>query len=313
MIPVVTQSTPVPVTDIGKALARLWEECQDSEQGTSLSRTLTMNLIGVAHRSSEERMMAARTRLLTRHPCRAFLVFLDEACADISAEVSAETHVLRSCQQLVLEQVTLRATPGDLHKLPGLVRPLLVNDIPVHHFWGMELPADVAELWLLGELARQTTVDSSLFTDPPGDLKRLRAAGKGRVVVDLTWFRLRPWRRGLAEAFEHFRWRREVGTQVAIRYGCDAARASSHLLAYWLEERVGAEVEISSTGSRSDSLEPELVEITHGDVHVMVTRLGVEPKLTVQVTLTNQCILPFDVVASRGHPGDLLAAAVDVR
>ena len=310
---IVRERTAVPIEKIGPALAELWEEFVDTEQETPLGRILTLNLIGVVHGSDEKRVIEARSRLLTRHPCRAFLVLLDESCGEITAEVAAETRVLRSCRQMVLEQVTLRGNPRDLHKLPGLIRPLLVNDIPVHQFWGMELPEAISDLGLFGKLAEQTTVDSSLFADPPGDLARLRQAGGALHLVDLTWFRLRPWRRGLAEAFEQFNWTPDVPTTASIRHTCEpGAQAASHLLAHWLDDRLGARTEISSTTGPEACLEPQRVEMHHGAVHVSVTRRREEPRLVVEVTLEDRCLLPFEVVASRSQPGDLLADAVDV-
>ena len=313
MTAIVRERTAVPIESIGPALADLWEEFEDTEQETPLGRILTLNLIGVVHRSDEQLVLEARSRLLTRHPCRAFLVILDENHGEITSEVAAETRVLSSCRQMVLEQVTLRSNPRDLHKLPGLIRPLLVNDIPVHQFWGMELPEAISDLELFGRLAEQTTVDSSLFADPPGDLTRLRQAEGGLHLVDLTWFRLRPWRRGLAEAFEQFAWTPDVPTTASIRHACEpGARAASHLLAHWLEDRLGARTEISSTTEQDACLEPQGVEVRHGAVHVSVTRRQAEPRLVVAVTLEDRCLLPFEVVASRSQPGDLLAAAVDV-
>ena len=313
MTAIVRERTAVPIESIGPALADLWEEFVDTEQETPLGRILTINLIGVVHKSDEQRVLEARSRLLTRHPCRAFLVLLDESCGEITSKVAAETRVLSSCRQMVLEQVTLRSNPRDLHKLPGLIRPLLVNDIPVHQFWGMELPEAISDLELFGKLAEQTTVDSSLFANPPGDLKRLRQATGGLHLVDLTWFRLRPWRRGLAEAFEQFAWTPEVPTTASIRHASEpGAQAASHLLAHWLEDRLGAQTEISSTTEPDAGLEPLVVEVRHGAVHVSVTRRQAEPRLVVAVTLEDRCLLPFEVVASRSRPGDLLAAAVDV-
>ena len=311
---ITTERTAVPVQGIGAVLAELWEECKGSEDRPSLSRTLTMNLLAVIHRSDKERILEMRSRLLTRHPCRAFGVLLDEECGEITAEVSVQTRLLRSCRQMVLEQVTLHSNPLDLAKLPGLIRPLLVNDIPVHQYWGMELPGDISDLHVLGDLAEQTTVDSSLFTDPASDLDRLRKLGAGLRVVDLSWFRLRPWRRGLAEAFEHFTWEPDVATFITIQHGPGpGALAASHCLANWLQQRLGTGSEIPPPVGQDPCPEPQRVDVRHGKVHVCVTRRGTEPRLDVEVTREDLCILPFEVVASRGQPGDLLAAAVDAR
>lgn len=272
-----------------------------------------MNLISVIHHSDEERIREARSRLLTRHPCRAFGVLLDEKHGEITAEVSVETRLLRSCRQMVLEQVTLHANPRDFAVLPGLIRPLLVNDLPVHQYWGMELPEDIDLLGMLGDMADQTAVDSSLFSDPARDLENLDSCRDRLKIVDLSWYRLRPWRRGLAEAFEHFEWVPDVPTEVLIRHApTRGATAASLCLGNWLREKLGAQVQLSPGADGDACPEPQQVDLRQGDVHVCVSRQGTEPRLVAAVSLADQCLLPFEVVASRGQPGDLLAAAVDL-
>jgi hypothetical protein len=145
------------------------------------------------------------------------------------------------------------------------------------------------------------------------------AAVPDLAVLDLATFRLRPWRRGLAEAFERFSWSRAGPTQARISHtqSCGAV-ASSRALGRWLEQRLGASVAYQTVGGASGGAsaaaehEPRALELTWGRVHVAVRRRAQPPALRIEVTLDQVCLLPWELPASRGEPGDLLAAAFDL-
>ena len=130
--------------------------------------------------------------------------------------------------------------------------------------------------------------------------------------LDLAWLRLRSWRRALAEALEHFEWDPATPTRVTITHGGKhGARATVHKLSDWLKDRLEAEVTLCTDPDAQLTCEPTSLALQHGSAHVQITHLPDEPRLEVRVTLEDSCLLPFHVLASRGHRGDLLAAAVD--
>jgi hypothetical protein len=164
----------------------------------------------------------------------------------------------------------------------------------------------------MARLADQTIVESCRFRDPVGDLQRLQAIPE-IAVVDLAEFRLRPWRRALAEAFEQFGWRPEIATEATLLHGrTPGAVAASYTLSRWLLERLRAATELRPCDDRDcPEGEPLRLELVHGDVHVVVEHLGGACRLRTTVTLADRCLLPYVTPASRGRIGDLLAAAVD--
>jgi hypothetical protein len=308
----VFEGARVALGELPRALAQLWRQVEATARGLPLSRALTMNFIGVADAGGEEPLREAVDRLLVRHPCRAFLVVLDESVQPTAA-LAARTLDAKSGRQTVLEQITLRTRARELARLPGVILPLLVNDIPTHLYWALALPDNLSQLTLLARVADQLVVNSALFADPGSDRARLEEAGT--APVDLVWFRLRPWRRALAEAFEHFDWDSALPTRARIEHApCASARAAAFWLGSWLTERLGARCETAALDASAERApcDPCRLALQHGNVTVAIDNARERGRLCVQITRADACLLPFEVPASRGRDGDLLAAAIDL-
>lgn len=302
----------VEVTALPGALAELWAQIEASEN-EPLIRSLTLNFLWVTRRAQEPGLSEAIERLLVRHPCRAFVVVLEDGDreADVQAQLGAVIRQGKRSRQTVLEMIRLEAPARSFAAIPSIIRPLVVNDLPVHLFWGTPLPENTEDLMTMVRIADQTIFDSCLFDDPIGDLDRLAAMTELRSV-DLAFFRLRPWRRALAEAFESFGWSADRATRVELVHGPECgAVAAVRTLSLWLEQRLGAVVTAREVRSDAPPSEPWSLELHHGDVKVCIEHAGSAPQLTTTVTLPDRCLLPFSTHASRGRLGDLLGAAVD--
>lgn len=300
----------VDLTKLDVALRDLWQRAREMCESPDepLSRALTLNYIAVCAAADVAQHTELLERVLLRHPCRAFLVTLDERASEITGSVTADVRQQGKGRVMVMERIAIRSSLQNIAKLPGLIRPLIVNDIPVHFFWGAPLPQNELRLLILGELANQTIVDSSTFADPMRDMKRVQELPE-LEVRDLAWFRLAPWRRALAEAFETFEWQATQPTTVTIEHG--GAPASCAALARWLEEKLSAHVVLRASASAAPAAEPLRIELQNGTAHVAIEHLVTQPLLRVQTTLLDVCMLPFVRPASRGNQGDLLAAALD--
>ena len=69
----------------------------------------------------------------------------------------------------------IAASPGERPKLPGLIRPLLVDDVPTILVWFGRPPDDLDVFRPLCELADHAVFDASLLADPLEDTARLTA------------------------------------------------------------------------------------------------------------------------------------------
>lgn len=306
---IVEREHPVSIGELERCVRRYWDERDDDER--PLNRALTMNLVAVAPADDESLLRATFQRLLNDNPCLGFLVLLEPDAPPLSASFSTHVRAGHSARTVLLELVTFRAGRTDERKVPSLIRPLIVDDLPTQLLWSGPLPGDERLLRALAELADQVVYDSSLFADPDADSRRIEALGY--PTVDLTWIRLAPWRRALAEAFEKIAWQPGTPTRARIRFA-DACgtRAATARLAQWLLDRLGAHVEIEpASQSDAPSFEPCVLDVACGDARIVIEHRWPSPTLKVSTTLHDRCLLPFTAVSRCGTRGDLLATAAE--
>jgi glucose-6-phosphate dehydrogenase assembly protein OpcA len=102
------------------------------------------------------------------------------------------------------EYVTLRGTEQALERVHGLVKGLLINDLPSFLWWKATPNVDRALFRELGHTCNAVIIDSCQFmADPEGDLQRIHELiQSGIAVSDLNWCRLAAWQELTAEAFD---------------------------------------------------------------------------------------------------------------
>lgn len=302
------QVAPKAIPD---ALRAIWHECCSGEADENVSRSLTMNLVVVGDAAREVELRGMLEGLAARLPCRAFLAVVHQDAQPIAADVHGAARVSASgrTRDLVLEQIELRVPQGAFSTLPGVIRPLLVNDIPTHCYWATAWPRDPRTFDGVAGIADHTILDSMRFLLPASELDAVEQRRRaGRHLTDLTWLRLRPWRRALAEVFERAPFHEHATTQATLRHG-EAGMAAVSLLGRWLEQRLHAHVALEQTGRPDEGVLG--IELVHGDATAVIARTAVT-HLEVSVETPAACFVPFRVAASRGSEGDLLAAAIDL-
>ncbi|MCA8977487.1 MAG: glucose-6-phosphate dehydrogenase assembly protein OpcA [Planctomycetes bacterium] len=303
--------TPPRATRIDRihdALHDLWREVASDEGEGGVARALTINFVAVVRAEDEGALRLAADRLTQRSPARAFLVTLDNDLHAPAAEVAAVTRCSGSSRDTVLEEVRLRLPRSWFQHVPGLIRPMLIHDLPNHLYWADDW-AESGGLDEVCDLCEHVIVDSRRFSLPAVQLPRLATRREqGARFTDLSWLRLRPWRRALAEAFERVTWQPDPGLRGVVRHGRDAT-AGAILLAEWLAARLGANIALEESGCRGAAC-PESVSLHGAGYDIEVTTA--DQFAIVKVTTAAACHLPFRLPLSKGTDGDLLAAAIDI-
>jgi glucose-6-phosphate dehydrogenase assembly protein OpcA len=178
-----------------------------------------------AHEASREH--PSRILVVIRRPGRSPR---DRASARLDAEVvvgdeagTGETVVLRMHGELA-------------NHTESVVLPLLLPDAPAVCWWPDKAPENVGED-PLGRLAQRRITDGSAAEDPVASLQN-RARTYAPGDTDLAWTRLTPWRSMLAAALDQ-----KHGKITAASVEGEAYNPSTELLALWLADRLGVQVE----------------------------------------------------------------------
>ncbi len=150
------------------------------------------------------------------HPARVLLLIIDPTAeaGRIAASVQTRVHKINKGLRAFSEVVTLRTDQGSAMKLPFAVRRLLIGDLPTNLWFAARQPPVMAGtlLYELAEGASQVIYDSYGWPEPAKGLTATaswldrfeRSIGQGhyRIASDLTWRRLKPWRRLVVEALD---------------------------------------------------------------------------------------------------------------
>lgn len=306
--------------ELPAALRDIWRECLVGAPHADVARALTCNLVVAVAAGDEATGREAIARLHARTPCRAFLFVVGEAddspaTGHHDAEVAAVIRARGSERDIVLEEVVVRLPRQRLASLPGLVRPLLVNDLPNHLYWQLDWPHDQVFARALHDLCEHVIVDTGRAADPRAAVHRVQALQqRGHRITDLSWLRAKPWRRALAEAFERLPHARHRADQDHLHdlpcHGSVHCRpenlAPALLLAEWLQRRLGAALEFVV----GPAVANERVRLCTGDHEVEVELAG--PELHIGVATGERRHEPFRHAALRRSDDELLAAALDV-
>jgi glucose-6-phosphate dehydrogenase assembly protein OpcA len=159
----------------------------------------------------------------------------------VRARVSAHCNRGPAGTAVCSEQVTLEVDAGDVELVPGSVRQLLVEDLPVATVWRRPDWVGDPLFAALLEMSDRMIVGATRSADPAAwlaELERLTApSDRPRRVLDLAWARLEPWREAVAALFDSPEARRaldDVQRLVVTGPALPAAYAAG-----WVASRLG--------------------------------------------------------------------------
>ncbi len=175
-----------------------------------------------------------------RHPSRTLLLFPQAAGQDeLAARVSLECYDLPGIERhLCSEIVELRLRGARAEAPASIAVPLLLPDLPVFLRWRGRPEFGSPVFGQLVEIVDRLVVDSGEWPDVPAAYAELVELFDRVAVSDIAWRRTLPWRRALAEAWP------ELPDRLT------GPPAETALVAGWLEDRAGVEVELE----RADAL-----------------------------------------------------------
>ncbi len=272
-------STSISISTIERELSALWKTAPGDKATDRIlaTRTSVLNLVVYAEgEAAASRAADTIAQLAGSHPSRAIIIAAhpQHETASLDTTLSAHCHIASSGQgKFCCEQVTIVATGEAVDHVAGVVAPLLLPDLPTVVWWQGAPPLNSRLFQRVMEVGDRLIVDVEQFGYGWAALRQVqevRAALIGhRVLADLTWTRLRPWRALIAGLFDPPQQRPFVRhlASVRIAYAMSEADAGGErdehplppsvlLLVAWIESATGQlpEVALRAEQARDQAL-----------------------------------------------------------
>jgi glucose-6-phosphate dehydrogenase assembly protein OpcA len=252
------QSIPVSVGSIEKELRRQRDAIQGgSPAPIQLVRMATL-VIFVDSLDMAVQIDARLPDASAVHPARVLLLVGEpgKTGGDMLASIKVRLLDRTRSHLMISEQVTLVARGPVAERLPSVVRALVLSDLPQNLWWatttsppmGGPLEAE------LSESSQQVVYDSVGWTDPARCviatatwlelMETTLPGGRWRTASDVSWRRLKYWRRLIAQALNPASapGSTETLTEILVEHGPHGV-VQAWMLACWLCLQLGWEIQ----------------------------------------------------------------------
>lgn len=233
--------------------------------------------------------------IASQNPCRVIALCPTSGEDEgVTAQVSAYCPIQKQSRATLIccEYITLRGTADALDRVGGLIRSLLIPELP-KFLWWKTTPQDNQHLFdQVAPLSNGVIFDSSFFGNPEQDLQKLEdLLEQGLNIADLNWRRLSAWQELTAEAFDPPE-RREVLSEVD-RVTLDYEKgnpAQALMFLGWLASRL--------------NWQPQSVQVESGDYYIH----------RIQFTTSDQQSIEAELAAiPTADSGEIAGDLIDLR
>lgn len=265
--------------------------------------------------------------ILEKFPCR--IIFIEHSFEDPSRlELVLNTDIRsKASRKFTYDEILIKAGTQTLSRVPFLVIPNLVPDLPIYLLWGQDPTADKEILPKLEDYATKLIFDSECSSCLQSFAKEMLNFFKIRKtnVMDLNWASISGWRDALANVFntqDDIECLKTVPT-IRITYNKPETKfVRSHetkaiYLQAWLATRLNwtfksnemdgqnrviryknsqGETVITLIPTEDEALAAGAIidfEALHGGNEFQINRRQMQPKVTVHTTHNDRCELPY--------------------
>lgn len=248
---------PAQPEQILKGLGKLWTSLgqEEKQQGKpTVLRACAMTLI-IATDDPDGGFGASQTisELMREHPSRGIVLAVSD-----QAEKGLEARVLAQCwkpfgkaQQICCEQIEITARPENWPNVGPVLVGLTAADLPVV-FWCRHKAAlspfatqdEKAGLQAVIDVSTKVIIDTSGEDAISAFDLIVRLRGHERILADLEWTRLTPWREPIAQIFDNPARENKLNNFHSVEIAHTDARphASALYAAGWLSAAYRAKV-----------------------------------------------------------------------
>lgn len=196
----------IQIADIEKKLSLLWKQPQEIKQ----TKGCLFNLIIYAHESRRvEYLKEIVDNILDKFPCR--IIFIKENDSSDHPYLHADASIVMSGQNashqkniIACDQITIEASKCMLNRVPFLVIPHIVPDLPVYLLWEQTPFEDQIIFPAIQQYATRIIFDSEsseslskFCNEMKKNLDELKMD-----IMDINWALLSSWREIFSRLFD---------------------------------------------------------------------------------------------------------------
>jgi glucose-6-phosphate dehydrogenase assembly protein OpcA len=192
----------VPVASIESELSALWDTQLDPKKVKACLFSLVIYTKNLRRIPFFEGIIHS---FIEKYPCR--ILFIQGNDQDKNAPINikisnvivSEGDTVIGCDQIVLETGT-----DHLHRIPFIILPHIVPDLPLYFLWGENPATETRILPYLQEYGQKLIFDSEWTEDLQSFSKKvLTQIDRLKIeVVDFNWAILSGWRKVMAQTFD---------------------------------------------------------------------------------------------------------------
>jgi glucose-6-phosphate dehydrogenase assembly protein OpcA len=323
-----TLQPEINIVDIEKELTKAWEV----QKQKNLQRASLFNLVIYAiDQPRADHLHDIVNTIVEKYPCR--IIFIkgdpdhnkDYIRTNVATAVIGKGELAVACDQINIE-VSLK----QLHRVPFIITPHLIPDLPIYLLWGQDPTTEYEILPTLRHFASRLIFDSDCTLNLQSFSKKmLHEIDTGKLEVrDMNWALTGSWREIIAHIFNTEEKIQQLRSckNVKIQFNGTKTRTISHpetqaiYLQGWIAAQLGWQyhsiqfkgdlrqivykkdsdlitvdlISITNPDQLTDTIFSVEVASTEGNSYV-ISRKNNLPKATIHITTQDRCEIPYSL------------------
>ena len=192
----------IPIANIESELVRLW----DDEKNKKRIKACLFNLIIYTHDERRANYMREIVNsILEKFPCRIIFIQGDtNPSKDYLTAGVSNVSIGKGDSSFGCDQITINVSANKLQRIPFIVLPHIIPDMPVYLLWGRDPTAENDILPFLLQFANRLIFDSECTNNlQQFSHKMLEKIDTVKAeIMDLNWGLISGWRDVLSQTFD---------------------------------------------------------------------------------------------------------------
>lgn len=309
---------------IESTLQQIWENLTQENR----VRASLFNLI-VFHELSPrtDYLRHITQKVVEKFPCRVLFISFDPDPSTSYLKTAVSVVSPQGGNNTACDQIDIGVAGHDLHKVPSLILPHLLTDLPTSLLWAEDPSKEHLLFAPLAEIATRLIFDSEATEDLVVFANTLLSLNmKQRIdIADLNWARTEGWRDLFATTFAPSERLEQLKTASHLSICFNARETSffSHLhiqatyLRAWLASRLRPIPNVTVHSEEWEALNPGSllsIELTTQNSSIVFTRKPTQPdRVFVYISSPNQCELPYQYILGPAAVGQSLVKEISMK